>query len=283
MSDVSHHWRRPPDRLTLHPGEVHIWRAALEPPAVVLARFRDTLSAEERERADRFYFESDRVRFIAAHGVLRGIVGRYCDVDPAAVRLRTGPHGKPELVPMDRGDPSQAADADSGANAGGRATRFHGKNTREPVGAVDAEEPIQFNMSHSHRMGLYAVTSQRAVGIDIEHIRMDFECEKIAGRFFHERETDRLRGLSPGERREAFFQYWTCKEAYIKGRGKGLSIPTRSFSVEIMPSGRATVTHADEDSSDASRWKLVALEPAPGYAGAVAVEGEDPHLVFWHW
>ena len=58
-------------------GEVHVWRASLEQPQRCLERLFDTLAPDEKERAERFYFDRDRNRFIAARGTLRSILGGY--------------------------------------------------------------------------------------------------------------------------------------------------------------------------------------------------------------
>ena len=284
MNIKIHKWHTSPSHVALRADEVHIWRAPLEVPSDMVFRLRSSLSDDERARADRFYFEKDRVQFTVSHGILRDILGRYCGVAPAELRFNVGSHGKPEMqltTPGERTNRTAAVERTQGATIG---------------------ERVEFNMSHSRWMALYAVTLRRAVGVDIEYIREDFECERIAERFFHESETVHLRGLSEQGRSEAFFRFWTYKEAYIKGRGKGLSIPTRSFAVRVMDGGRAAIEHrglcaangvkpaeptpiepSGTDTGKTMCWSLYALDPAPGYAGAVAVEGDDALLVLWEW
>ena len=274
MDAVSHKWHKSPSRSALRVDEVHIWRAALDRPGTALSRLRETLSADERSRADRFHFEKDRVQFTTAHGILREILSRYRGGSPAEVRFSNGPHGKPGLDTTEGGE-------QAGATAAGE--RNDVADSGECVGAAAAEERIEFNMSHSRFMALYAVTLRRAVGVDIEHIREDFECGTIAERFFHGSETAFLRGLPERERREAFFRYWTYKEAYIKARGEGLSIPTKSFAVEIIPGGRAVIRDSGPGSDGSEQWYLFSLDPAPGFAGAVAVEGKDVRLLRYEW
>src|SRR2546427_1594571 len=38
--------------------------------------------------------------------------------------------------------------------------------------------------SHSHGMALYAISRNLNIGVDVEYMRMDIECEQIAVRFF---------------------------------------------------------------------------------------------------
>ena len=110
------------------------------------------LHADERARAERFHFQSDREHFIVARGALRAILGFYLKRAPECLSFRYSSHGKPALA------------LESG------------------------EDPIHFNMSHSHGVALYAVTCGREVGIDLEFIRSDLEVEQIAERFFSRQE-----------------------------------------------------------------------------------------------
>src|SRR5438270_8929096 len=179
-------FRSAPERLTLKREEVHIWRVGLDQHPQTVARLSAVLADDERNRADKLYFEKDRRRFTVARGVLRIILGRYLNTKPEQLGFHYTKFGKPML-----------------ANAG-----------------VDA---LRFNVSHSEELAVYAVACGREVGIDIEYLRPDIEAEQIAQQFFSSTEAAMLRSL-PGEvRTRAFFNCWTRKEAYIKARGDGLS------------------------------------------------------------
>ncbi len=84
-----------------------------------------------------------------------------------------------------------------------------------------------FNLSHSGDWVVCAVDNL-PVGIDVEKIHdVDLDLSK---RFFSEDEHKYLSTLESKNRREAFFEFWTLKESYIKADGRGLSIPLNSFS-----------------------------------------------------
>lgn len=240
-------WSVPPETFILGSDEVHVWRATLDQPASQIESFRRTLAADEHARAERFYFQRDRERFIVARGVLRALLSFYVHGTPACLSFRYSAHGKPAL----------AWDSD--------------------------KDTIRFNLSHSHGVALYAVTRGREVGIDLEYIRSDLEVEQIAERFFSRREIATLRTLPPEVRRQAFFLCWTRKEAYIKARGEGLSLPLDQFEVSLIPRESAALLSTQSDPDEVSRWSLQELTPAPGYAAALAAEGRDWHLVCWQW
>ena len=213
-------YRDPGVTIELGSNEVHVWRALLDELPPQIDSFLHTLATDEQSRADRFYFQRDRERFITAHGVLRAILGLYLNRAPKCLSFCYSSHGKPALA------------WESGGDA------------------------IRFNMSHSHGVALYAVTRGREVGIDLEFIRRDLEVEQIAERFFSRRETATLRALPADLRKYAFFLCWTRKEAYIKARGEGLSLPLDQFDVSLIPGKPAALLNTRPDSDEALRWAL---------------------------
>ncbi|MGB8681806.1 MAG: 4'-phosphopantetheinyl transferase superfamily protein [Candidatus Binatus sp.] len=238
-------WLSPPERLSLAGNAVHVWRASLDQRSSQADGFLNTLDDDERSRAGRFYFSRDRERFIVARGVLRALLGRYLNRAPESLAFSYNTHGKPAL------------DSESDA--------------------------IRFNLSHSHGTALYAVTRGREIGVDLEFIRCDLEAEQIAERFFSHREIATLRALPLSLRKYAFFLCWTRKEAYIKARGDGLSMPLDQFDVSLIPGEPAALLSTQPDRGEAVRWSLWNLTPASGYAAALAAEGRDWTLSCWQW
>src|SRR5262249_5672469 len=80
---------------------------------------------------------------------------------------------------------------------------------------------------------------------------------------------------------EAFFNCWTRKEAYIKAKGQGLSIPLDRFHVSLAPGEPAELRAVKEDPHEVLRWSLKALAPGRRHIGAVAVEGHGWQLKCW--
>jgi 4'-phosphopantetheinyl transferase len=240
-------WRHPPEMLELGRDEIHVWRATLDQPPSRIQSFLCSLAADERARAARFYFEKDREHFIVARGVLRAILGCYLNRAPECLSFCCGSHGKPAIA-------------------------------AEPDG-----DAIRFSVSHSGGVALYAVARGREVGIDLERIRFDLAVVEIAERYFSRREVAMLRTLSAEAQRQAFFRLWTRKEAYVKARGEGLSLPLDQFDVSLAAEEPTAVWATQRDPSEASRWSLQELAPAPGYAAALAAEGYGWGVTCWQW
>jgi len=238
-------WLAPPARPALARGEVHVWRARLLQPAAVVRALWQTLAPDECRRAERFRFEHDRERFVVGRGRLRAILGCYLDINPGRISFCYNPYGKPALS-------GELGDAN-----------------------------IHFNLSHAGDLALYAFAPSSAVGVDIEQQRAEVADLAIAERFFSPREFAALRALPDAARSQAFFNCWTRKEAYIKARGEGLSLPLEQFSVSLTPGAPAELLDVAADQRERTRWSLRALAPGPGYVAALAVDGHDHVAYCW--
>lgn len=240
-------WRLPPKNLRLGSNEVHVWRAWLDVAATQVESLRQSLAGDELARAERFYFRRDRKYFIVARALLRIILGHYLDIEPSQLRFYYSQHGKPVLA------------SDLGADA------------------------LNFNLSHSDGLALYAVTRGREIGVDIERVQDDLAHEDIAQRFFSPREVSMLRALPTTIQKEAFFKCWTRKEAYIKARGEGILATLSKFSVSVVPDKPAALLSVNGDPQEASFWSLQDLAPGPGFAAALAVEGHNWRIKCYQW
>lgn len=78
-------------------GAVHIWYATLDSLRPRHSELHELLDPAERERSERFRFDTDRERFILGHGLLRSLLGKYLKRDGSLVRMARGTFGKPYL------------------------------------------------------------------------------------------------------------------------------------------------------------------------------------------
>jgi 4'-phosphopantetheinyl transferase len=153
----------------------------------------------------------------------------------------------------------------------------------KPLLAGGLHPPVQFNVSHSGDLVLVALSRGRAVGVDVEYMRMDIATEEIAARFFSAAECSALATVAPALRYAAFFACWTRKEAYLKARGDGLSLVLSQFDVSLLPGDEARLLATRHDATEVHRWNLRALDGGDGYQAALAVEGGSWKLKCWNW
>jgi 4'-phosphopantetheinyl transferase len=144
-------------------------------------------------------------------------------------------------------------------------------------------EDIRFNLSHSEGIALYAFSKDHEVGVDIERIHDIPEMDLIAAQVFSEWENRVFRKLSKNEKKQAFFECWTRKEAFIKAVGEGLSLSLDKFDVSLGPGESARLLKIQHESKEASRWCLRQISPAPGFAAALAVRKHGLQLNCWQY
>ena len=77
-------------------------------------------------------------------------------------------------------------------------------------------------------------------------------------------------------RARGFYNCWTRKEAFLKARGEGLSLPLDKFEVSLLPGDPAELLCTEFDPEEARRWVLHDLCLDQCYVGALAVE--VPHV-----
>jgi 4'-phosphopantetheinyl transferase len=225
-------------------NEICIWAASLEQTPECTAEFLSILSRDEKERAKRFYFERDRNHYIAGRGMLRTLLGNYLETEPARVEFIYGVHGKPAL-----GAP------------------FNGKN-------------FEFNLSHSKDQALYAFNWGQPIGVDIEYVQSMKDMDDFAAQFFTHNECKLIHSLSKDQKQETFFKIWTCKEAFLKANGSGLTTPINQVEVSFANEGTISLTSIGADLEQAAYWRLKMFTPIAGYQAALAIGRNEKRIIF---
>lgn len=221
-------------------GNVQVWQIPLDVSTSELRTCFQSLAADEQARSQKFRFEADRRRFIVARGSLRQLLGRCLRLPPESLCFEYGPCGKPSLKPN--------------------------------LGA----DPWEFNLSHSQDLAVCAVANSCRVGIDLEQIRPLKQLAGLSDRCLSKREQAQL-GAGGQARDRDFLQYWTCKEAYLKAIGSGLTQSMQAVEVQLSPPQLLQVPQPG-----IAHWQLQLLNLPPGYVGALVIEGDaQPHFYRW--
>jgi 4'-phosphopantetheinyl transferase len=219
-------------------GEAHVW--LLNPEGIrepaLLERYLALLGPRERERHQRLRRERSRREFLVAHALARATLSRYAPVPPDAWAFSLGEHGRPE------------------------------------ISGPAHKERLRFNLSHASGMVACAVIRELDIGVDVESSARRLRHRDLAQRFFGEAEVAALEALPPEQRRQRFLEIWTLKEAYLKARGCGISIPLRSFQFQLSncePPRIRFDTAAVGD--DAASWQFALHRPTRTHTLAVAI------------
>ena len=222
------------------PGEIHVWSVRLDPPPERVEQLTRLLSADERARADRFRFDRHRRQYTVGRGALRTLLAAYLGTRPERIPFQYGPRGKPFLA--------------APLAAGG----------------------LQFNLSNSDELALVGFVHGVEIGVDVEFLKPMPDLMEIAERFFSVPEREVLRALPQEVRKEAFFNCWTRKEAYLKAVGEGLAAPLDSFDVTLAPGEPPRMLALEGDTARAERWTFRHFHPADEYIAALAIAGPPP-------
>ena len=204
----------------------------------------EMLSEDERARWERFKFERHRREYLATRVVGRRALSAYAEVAPEAWRFVAGEHRKPAFA--------------DGLGLG-----------------------LTFNLSNSLGLVVCAVGHGAEIGVDVEPFTRAGTIEEVAQRFFSGRELEQLDALSGDERRERVLTVWTLKEAYMKARGLGMSLPTKLFSV-VFEDGDGVRLEVDAEVGDeAGRWRFCWLDYAEHRIALMVESGGEPEVEVW--
>lgn len=227
---------------------VHLWTVSLDVSESSVLSLRQLLSTDEVEKSDRFYFERDRIHYTVCRGVLRKLLSCYLNIPACELVFSYGTHGKPYLI-----------------NVGDQLNQIH------------------FNVSHSAGLAIIGFTMGQHIGVDVEHIRPNVDTMSIAERFFSAFEFTQLKMLPKELQQEAFFACWTRKEAFIKARGDGLSLPLENFDVSVDPREQPQLLAVRSVPEQISKWYMHQMQPKPNYISSTAVKGSISEVLAYSW
>lgn len=176
------------------------------------------LTPVEAEKHQAFIFEKHRHEYLVTRALARGVLARYAGKAPALLDFERNEYGRPALVP-----PS-----------------------------------VRFNLSNSTKLVVCAVARDRELGVDTEPLDRGDRILDIAESFFTPRERAQLGALGPSARARRAVTLWTLKEAYMKARGMGMSIPALDF--ELIFDGSQARLGLHPPLVDATPWIFDTLE-----------------------
>jgi 4'-phosphopantetheinyl transferase len=200
----------------------------------LLATHANSLSDSEWTRCLRFRFDRDRQRFLVAHTVLRVALSEHTDVDPSDWAFAVNSYGCPRIsYPLEWCN-------------------------------------LQFNISHCEGLVACALGMNHFLGIDVENWRRACPASEIARQYFSAAEAFDIQHLPEELRHRRFFEYWTLKEAYVKARAVGLTIPLDAFAFQITPD-RIELSFLNEVAADPFSWQFAQQFPTDGHVMALAI------------
>jgi 4'-phosphopantetheinyl transferase len=193
----------------------------------------------EQERLAHLGHSPAARRFATRRTALRLLLGALLGEDPGRVALEHGANGKPRLA---------------------------------------GRQALTFNLAHRGDTAVIAVARAGSLGVDLESMRPRVSPQRLAARFFDEREAATLATLSPPLARAAFLRCWTAKEAVLKAIGTGLTEPLSDVAVNADPREPLRLLELP-DGRRAADWTLHELALVRGrLALAVAIDSPGARI-----
>jgi len=227
--------------IEIAPNEVHLWFVFTEKiqDDNLIKDYMKLLNPEEVARHDRFVFQKDRKQYAITRALVRTVLSKYINqINPEGWEFIANEYGKPEIRP----DMLPFA--------------------------------LKFNISHTNKMIVLAVSHSHEVGVDVESYKRKISSDELAEYSFSESEYRQLKQINPVDFRERFFDYWTFKEAYIKACGMGLYIPLKSFSFTFSSSNKVSILFEKQRQDEPQDWKFWQMKVGHEFTVSLAVKSE---------
>lgn len=203
--------------------------------AATLERARGLLSEDEVEELEGFALEHVKREYLLAKALCRTTLSRYADKGPRDWSFSRNEYGRPEIR------------------------------------TASGPPPLRFNITHSRGIVACLVTLASDAGIDAEDMTRGVDMETIAAAYFSSEEAAGLKALSPDRRNRRFYALWTLKEAYLKARGKGLSLPLDACTFRVQDSGLIEARFDVVLGDDPGEWQFGLYYPSDRHVMATAI------------
>jgi 4'-phosphopantetheinyl transferase len=226
----------------LERSTIHVWRVLLDALSPSGKALRECLSAEEERRAERIRGAVERRRFVTARVALRQILAGYHGVSAAALPLVRESSGRP---------------------------------------VVEGGGTPAFSLTHSADLALIAVGTQ-PVGIDVERVRRVGYMRRIARRVMHADTVRALSDLSAEQRRTAFLDAWTQREAHVKALGGGIFRTPDDLPFSVEQPEDSTV-HVVRSRTTDEVWSVARFIPDAQSRACVVARGIVQHVHIEDW
>lgn len=238
LQDLSYHalpFLKQVSKLDTHhlPEDVEVWQVELTTDVDRDVQDQEKLhtlllllNVTERERCLRYRRPADRIRFAVMRIVLQNLLAQHLDLHTQQIQIAISPLGKPYLA--------------------------------QPMHA------LHFNISHSQHIGLIALSTKHAIGIDIEAV-YPLQDKRFLLKEILSAEEQHYCAQSQDD--SAFFKCWTGKEAAVKAMGTGIQQPLSAIS--MLPTGELDYrVSLEQYLPDLQAWQLPVAE---GYVASLAL------------
>lgn len=211
--------------------DIQIWQCDIAGSAEAFPDYWAMLEPYEQEHAVSISNQQSRQNYVAIHAKLRILLAGIVNSRPEDLRILKAEYGRPYLA--------------------------------------DYPE-LSFNLSHTGSKLLIAYSYTHVVGVDIETCKPRASLPGLVEKCFAEEERQYWQGLPESEQTQAFYRFWTRKEAFVKAVGRGIALGLNQCI--INPLKHNQLLRIPEAYGKPGQWVLQDIEVNKTICGALAAK-----------
>ena len=215
----------------LQNNEVKIWHGQVTAEDRFYKAYWDVLDDAEKNQANKMHGVLLHKRYVEIHGRTRQLLAKTLKLAPEKITIRKAEHGKPYL----------------------------------------ADYPaLAFNLSHSAEKMMVALAWNCRVGVDIEVIKQRINVAGLVNKCFGTEEITYWNQLPGCEKNQAFYRFWTRKEAFVKATGNGIVLGLNNCV--INPDNPKNFLRIPSQCGKPSEWHLQDIDLGDGVCSAIVTD-----------
>ena len=220
---------------------IDIWWTKLDLPSDKVSKFEGYLDEIEIRQINKQKFEWLRNRSIITRGFVKLIISNYLNMDPVGVKFSYNDYGKPFIA--------------------------------------NDNSKLQFNISHSDEVAVFAFSRYNEIGIDIEKIKDIQDMDGVINICFTDYEKNWYKARRDSNA-ELFYKVWTAKEAFIKAIGRGFSYNPKNIELTYKSDKQLLISRVISNEFAERNYTIKLIEIQPGYVVSVVYDGEKEIKIY---
>ena len=212
-------------------NELEIWHGQVTAKDSHYQAYWRLLDEAEQIQAQKFKSELLHKRYVENHGRLRNLLSKTLNQPPQKIRIRKAEHGKPYLADYPK---------------------------------------LAFNLSHTADRLMIATGWNCQLGVDIEIGKQRKNLSGLVEKCFAEEEALYWNQLPEIKKNQAFYRFWTRKEAFVKATGYGISLGLNQCV--INPENPAEFLRVPDNCGHSSVWHVQDIDLGEGIFGALVAD-----------
>ena len=129
---------------------------------------------------------------------------------------------------------------------------------------------LAFNLSHSADRLMIAIGWNCQLGVDIEICKQRINLSGLVDKCFAEEEAAYWTKLPETQKNQAFYRFWTRKEAFVKATGHGIALGLNQCV--INPENPTEFLRVPDNCGQASAWHVLDIDLGEGICSALVAD-----------